>query len=138
MKQIQINEKELIEAPIDEINVLVDSIMESLFDEADYALEGRESVGFVGGNATYAKYRGNEIEIKLIGDYPNEGIRDIWCRSIVDKFTEVWLKEDLDDKKTIMFLDDETNKNYPEEQLIYVFVIEKDIMKIRFYWNNKK
>lgn len=65
MKKVEIELNELMEAPIDETNVLADALFDLLFDNSRYVWEGCQAVGFVNNIATIASYLDNILVVNV-------------------------------------------------------------------------
>lgn len=142
MKQIKVNLCKYLEAPIDDKNVMSDSIIESLFDDGNYVWDRNEAVGFISGYPSYACYSGNRLKIKRFSSDTFEGWED-WAKSIIERVTGSEFKEKIkcnNDKGyfNVNLLDNETNKEYKELQLITSFFAFRSIVCADFYWNQKE
>lgn len=135
-----------IKAPIDDKNVLSDSIVDSLFDDGNYVWEKDEAVGFVSGVCTYLRfYKINsiceflDIFICGAGMAKPEDV-DKWKKGVIEGITGGEFTEGFDPihNEWFHFLIDDVNKEMPEEQLIASFLCLGTRMNVSFCWNKKK
>lgn len=134
MKQIKVNLSDYVEAPIDDKNVLSDSIVESLFDDGNYVWEKNEAMGFVCGYPTYINYYNNKAIIGEIGShFINTHSDDTWAKSVISRIigedfngSDIW-------RSDRMFIDD-------ERQFIFSFSVSVALgnVHVEFYYNQKK
>lgn len=139
MKQIKICTSEFLEAPIDDENVMSDSIIEKLFDDSNYVWERNEAMGFVGGIPTFATYNGNTMKLcasPFMGGANLVKLINGWGKNIIERITgetcEVYVS--WEDHRLMSFL---IGDNPSEESLIISFLFNAD-MRVYFNWNQKK
>lgn len=140
MKRISIDRSEYLEAPIDDKNVLSDSLIESLFDDNNYAWERNEAMGFINGFPCLARYGGNKLSVRYVG-YTSPGTDTFWAMTVVERITGAtydWKTEEHLLCHSVTLLDDETSEGVRECQLISGFEFTDDLVETRFYWNLKK
>lgn len=145
MKQIKIRTSEYLEAPIDDKNVMSDSIIENLFDGGNYVWNKNEAVGFIAGYPCLATYYDNRLDITSKSRHPNTaGEHKHWFRMVIERVTgseyagKISLSKDNVCLQGITFLDDEANADCEECQLIMSFHTYLDNINVWFYWNHKK
>ena len=139
MKRIRIDISEYLEAPIDDKNVMSDSIIENLFDEGNYVWDRNEAMGFVGGVPTFATYHDNKMEL-CVPHMPG-GINLVkyvngWGKSVIERITGESCEEEVswEDHRLMTFL---IGDGPSEERLIVSFLFNAD-MRVYFLWNQKK
>lgn len=140
MKQIKASLGNYLEAPIDDKNVLSDSLVESLFDDNDYVWEKNEAMGFINGFPCLARYGGNKLSVSYVGN-TSPGTDFSWARTVIERITGAtcdWKAEDNGLYYSVALLDEEKNDGFPECQLISKSEFTDANVEIRFYWNQKK
>lgn len=140
MKEIVIDEKEYAKAPIDDKNVMSDSILDSLFDDS-YAWNKKEAVGFIKGYPVYTRYSSNMLILKMVK--PNPSITDAseWMNQAICNVTGERVdyklsiaKENF--RKSLLF--DDNNVGMPECQLIMTFTfLGREMLVVDFNYNCK-
>lgn len=134
-----------LEAPIDDKNVLSGSIIENLFDDGNYVWERNEAVGFISGYPCLATYSGNRLSVGTCLRFPGTPEAfDSWCRTIIERITgsEYTGKVFISHNKAkgyqfLSLLDDETNADCEDNQLISSFWMYTNSVDVYFHWNKK-
>lgn len=126
MKEINVDTRKYIKAPIDGKNVFEESLLDSIFDDSQY-LSNKFSLGFVGGVPTMIEYHRNYLSIRKLRSW----ITSEWGREIVKRLTG-------ESKNSIYYYD---MKQYLDERqaepLIYTFFLSTDYLTVRFHYNVK-
>lgn len=126
MKEINVDTRKYIKAPIDGKNVVEESLLDSIFDDSQY-LSNKFSLGFVRGVPTMIEYNGNYLSIKKLRPWSTSE----WGREIVKRLTG-------ESKNSIYYY--ETKQYLDERQaepLIYTFFLGIDYLTVRFHYNVK-
>jgi len=134
MKEISIDTRNLIPAPLDDKNVLVDGVMDSLFDDQDYTFDKNEYLGFVGGYPTYAEHHANFMKIILAKPINDVLSINSWGSAVVEHLT-------LGEKKDVMMVLDTVRCQYIDDSdyvavpYIMSFVMHDKEITVMFHWN---
>lgn len=140
MKEIKIDVKKLLKAPIDDKNVMSDWLTDTLFDDQEYTFDKNEYLGFVAGYPTFMSYSGNEVEIRYLHLPKSTDDITVWKGAIMERITGsayegLWCVG-LDG--TLQLLD-ETNSSSPEDQHVITFSCKDEVVvTIAFHWNVPK
>lgn len=126
MKEINVDTRKYIKAPIDGKNVVEESILDSIFDDSQY-LSNKFSLGFVRGVPTMIEYNGNYLSIKKLRPWSTSE----WGREIVKRLTGE-SNNNIYCYETKQYLDD-----LQSEPLIYTFFLGIDYLTVRFHYNVK-
>ena len=126
MKEINVDTRKYIKAPIDGKNVVEESLLDSIFDDSQY-LSNKFSLGFVRGIPTMIEYNGNYLSIKKLRPWSTSE----WGREIVKRLTGE-SKNNIYCYETKQYLDD-----LQSEPLIYTFFLGIDYLTVRFHYNVK-
>ena len=126
MKEINVDTRKYIKAPIDGKNVVEESLLDSIFDDSQY-LSNKFSLGFVRGIPTMIEYNGNYLSIKKLRPWSTSE----WCREIVKRLTGE-SNNNIYCYETKQYLDD-----IQSEPLIYTFFLGIDYLTVRFHYNVK-
>lgn len=126
MKEINVDTRKYIKAPIDGKNVVEESLLDAIFDDSQY-LSNKFSLGFVGGVPTMIEYNGNYLSVKKLCPC----ITSEWGREIVKRLTGE-SKNNIYCYKTKQYLDERQ-----AEPLIYTFSLSTDYLTVRFHYNVK-
>ena len=137
MKEISIDTRNLIPAPLDDKNILVDSVMDSLFDGEDYTFDKNEYLGFVGGYPTYAEHHANFMKVRFVKPCNNIDDTSRWASEVVEHLTLGEHKEVLAEFDTVrcQYIDDSPDVCTP---FIMSFVMYKNEITVMFHWNAKE
>lgn len=129
-------------APIDDKNVMADSVIYDLFDERNYVWDRNEALGFVCGIPTYARYDGNQMRLCIPSLAGGHGVNlvkyvNAWGKNIIERITgepcdfEVsWEERRM---KSFVIGDEDDC----QERLIISFIFNGD-MRVYFNRNQKK
>ena len=137
MKEINIDTKNLIPAPLDDKNILVDSVMDSLFDNEEYTFEKNEYLGFVNSYPTYVEHHNNLMTILLAKPINDASSKNAWASGVIEKLT-------LGQYKDVEIEFNEVKCQYIDESdyvvvpFIMSFTMYKSKISVRFHWNAKK
>lgn len=126
MKEINVDTRKYIKAPIDGKNVVEESLLDSIFDDSQY-LSNKFSLGFVRGIPTMIEYNGNYLSIKKLRPWSTSE----WGREIVKRLTGE-SNNNIYCYETKQYLDD-----LQSEPLIYTFFLGIDYLTVRFHYNVK-
>ena len=126
MKEINVDTRKYIKAPIDGKNVIEESLLDSIFDDSQY-LSNKFSLGFVRGIPTMIEYNGNYLSIKKLRPWSTSE----WGREIVKRLTGE-SNNNIYCYETKQYLDD-----LQSEPLIYTFFLGIDYLTVRFHYNVK-
>lgn len=126
MKEINVDTRKYIKAPIDGKNVVEESLLYAIFDDSQY-LSNKFSLGFVGGVPTMIEYNGNYLSIKKLRPWSTSE----WGREIVKRLTDE-SKNNIYCNETKQYLDERQT-----EPLIYTFFLSVDYLTVRFHYNVK-
>ena len=126
MKEINVDTRKYIKAPIDGKNVVEESLLDSIFDDSQY-LSNKFSLGFVRGIPTMIEYNGNYLSIKKLRPWSTSE----WGREIVKRITGE-SNNNIYCYETKQYLDD-----LQSEPLIYTFFLGIDYLTVRFHYNVK-
>lgn len=126
MKEINVDTRKYIKAPIDGKNVVEESLLDSIFDDSQY-LSNKFSLGFVRGVPTMIEYNGNYLSIKKLRPWSTSE----WGREIVKRLTGE-SNNSIYCYETKQYLDD-----IQSEPLIYTFFLGIDYLTVRFHYNVK-
>lgn len=141
MKQIRRSMRGYLEAPIDDKNVMSDSIIENLFDDGNYVWDRNEAMGFVVGYPCYVCYSDNVLRVRQVQRVCLTAEQHAyWSKAIIERVTGSTCKSKInkDCFCRLTFLNNEINKDVPEEQLVTSFVFNYEEIIVEFYWNHKK
>lgn len=127
MKEINVDRRKYVEAPIDGKNVVEESLLDSIFDDSQYLSNKFFSLGFVGGVPTMTEYHGNYLSIRKL----RSGITSEWGREIIKRLTGE-SKNYIYCYETKQYLDERQ-----AEPLIYTFSLSIDYLTVRFHYNVK-
>lgn len=139
MKEIKkiINVDKLIQAPLDNKNVMLDWWEENMFDDGSYAFSGNTYLGFIAGVPVMATVKGNKVELKCIPQPCMDTDRfDDFGNAVIKNLTE-----DECHLTTYMvpaykqYIDDEREE---DAKLLISFSIYEDEATISFHWNVPK
>ena len=126
MKEINVDTRKYIKAPIDGKNVVEESLLDSIFDDSQY-LSNKFSLGFVRGIPTMIEYNGNYLSIKKLRPWSTSE----WGREIVKRLTGE-SNNNIYCYETNQYLDERQ-----AEPLIYTFFLGIDYLTVRFHYNVK-
>lgn len=129
MKKVEIELNELMEAPIDETNVLADALFDLLFDNSRYVWEGCQAVGFVNNIATIASYFDNILVIKIIPNNTSQEEKDRWNFAVVNSITGLEL-DNIEKFEYISFLNE-------DENIIFTYVVLRGVVEFQFHFNEE-
>lgn len=134
MKEISIDTRNLIPAPLDDKNVLVDGVMDSLFDDQDYTFDKNEYLGFVGGYPTYAEHHANFMKIILAKPINDVLSINSWGSAVIEHLTLGEKKDVLMALDTVrcQYIDD---SDYVSVPYIMSFVMHDKEITVMFHWN---
>ena len=127
MKEINVDTRKYVKAPIDGKNVVEESLLDTIFDDSQYLTNKFFSLGFVGGAPTMIEYHGNYLSIKKLRPWSTSE----WGRDIVERLTGE-SKNNIYCYKTKQYLDERQ-----AEPLIYTFSLSTDYLTVRFHYNVK-
>ena len=139
MKEIKkiINVDKLIQAPLDNKNVMLDWWEENMFDDGSYAFSGNTYLGFIAGVPVMATIKCNIVKIKFIPQPCMDTDRfDDFGNAVIKNLTE-----DECHLTTYMvpaykqYIDDEREG---DAKLLISFSIYEDEATISFHWNVPK
>lgn len=129
MKKVEIELNELMEAPIDETNVLADALFDLLFDNSRYVWEGCQAVGFVNNIATIASYLDNILVVKIIPNNTSQEEKDRWNFAVVNSITGLEL-DNIEKFEYISFLNE-------DENIIFTYVVLRGVIEFQFHFNEE-
>lgn len=129
MKKVEIELNELMEAPIDETNVLADALFDLLFDNSRYVWEGCQAVGFVNNIATIDSYFDNILVIKIIPNNTSQEEKDRWNFAVVNSITGLEL-DNIEKFEYISFLNE-------DENIIFTYVVLRGVVEFQFHFNEE-
>nr|DAG40074.1 MAG TPA: hypothetical protein [Caudoviricetes sp.] len=129
MKKVEIELNELMEAPIDETNVLADALFDLLFDNSRYVWEGCQAVGFVNNIATIASYLDNILVVKIIPNNTSQEEKDRWNFAVVNSITGLEL-DNIEKFEYISFLNE-------DENIIFTYVVLRGVVEFQFHFNEE-
>ena len=143
MKQIKVNPSKYLEAPIDDKNVMSDSLIENLFDDGSYVWDRNEAMGFIAGYPCYVHYDYNCLDIECCKNPSTAEAYTSWSKAVIERVTggeeagKLFLQHDKNIQH-ITILDDDINKECDEAQLISSFWMSLKGITVYFHWNQKK
>lgn len=126
MKEINVDTRKYVKAPIDGKNIGEESLLDAIFDDSQY-LSNKFSLGFVSGVPTMIEYNGNYLSIKMLRPWRTSE----WGREIVKRLTGE-SKNNIYCYETKQYLDERQ-----AEPLIYTFSLCMDYLTVRFHYNVK-
>lgn len=129
MKKVEIELNELMEAPIDETNILADALFDLLFDNSRYVWEGCQAVGFVNNIATIASYFDNILVVKIIPNNTSQEEKDRWNFAVVNSITGLEL-DNIEKFEYISFLNE-------DENIIFTYVVLRGVVEFQFHFNEE-
>lgn len=129
MKKVEIELNKLMEAPIDETNVLADALFDLLFDNSLYVWEGCQAVGFVNNIATIASYLDNILVVKIIPNNTSQEEKDRWNFAVVNSITGLEL-DNIEKFEYISFLNE-------DENIIFTYVVLRGVVEFQFHFNEE-
>lgn len=129
MKKVEIELNKLMEAPIDETNVLADALFDLLFDNSRYVWEGCQAVGFVNNIATTASYLDNILVVKIIPNNTSQEEKDRWNFAVVNSITGLEL-DNIEKFEYISFLNE-------DENIIFTYVVLRGVVEFQFHFNEE-
>ena len=129
MKKVEIELNELMEAPIDEKNVLADALLDLLFDNSRYVWEGCQAVGFVNSLATIASYHDNILVVKIIPNNTSQEEKCGWYIAVVNAITGL----ESDSIKTFKY----ASLLNEDENIIYTYVVVCGVIEFQFHFNKE-
>lgn len=129
MKKVEIELNKLMEAPIDETNVLADALFDLLFDNSRYVWEGCQAVGFVNNIATIASYFDNILVVKIIPNNTSQEEKDRWNFAVVNSITGLEL-DNIEKFEYISFLNE-------DENIIFTYVVLRGVVEFQFHFNEE-
>lgn len=119
----------LTPAPIDQKSVLEDALLDLLFDDCRYILNGNKSVGFVNNLATIASCHENVLTVSLIPNTcPEEEVRE-WETKVVSSITG----QELEMVKKFEFVSLFTQ----DGGLVYTYVVTHGVVEFQFHFNEE-
>lgn len=127
MKEINVDTRKYVKAPIDGKNIVEESLLDTIFDDSQYLTNKFFSLGFVGGAPTMIEYNGNYLSIRKLRPC---SISE-WGREIVKRLTGK-SKNNIYCYETKQYLDERQ-----AEPLIYTFSMSTDYLTVRFHYNVK-
>lgn len=127
MKEINVDTRKYVKAPIDGKNVVEESLLDTIFDDSQYLTNKFFSLGFVGGAPTMIEYNGNYLSIKKLRPWSTSD----WGRDIVKRLTGE-SNNNIYCYETKQYLDERQS-----EPLIYTFFLSTDYLTVRFHYNVK-
>lgn len=129
MKKVEIELNELMEAPIDEKNVLADALLDLLFDNSRYVWEGCQAVGFVNSLATIASYIDNIFIVKIIPNSTSQDEKEEWYLAVINAITGLEL-DSVEKFEYISFLNE-------DENIIFTYVVLRGVVEFQFHFNEE-
>lgn len=129
MKKVEIELNELMEAPIDEKNVLADALLDLLFDNSRYVWEGCQAVGFVNSLATIASYIDNILVVKIIPNCTSQEEKEEWNLAVVNAITGLGL-DNVEKFEYVSLLNE-------DENIIYTYMVMRGVIEFQFHFNNE-
>lgn len=142
MKEINIDTKTLVEAPIDDKNVMSDWLVDTLFDEQEYTGYGHEYMGFVGGYPTFLTFYDNKADIRFLHLPKCADDFEKWRSAIIGKLAEVTDKSAkallwcLDFRSSIQYIADPVG----DGDAVHILTLDAydDFVFLKFHWNTLK
>ena len=129
MKKVEIELNELMEAPIDEKNVLADALLDLLFDNSRYVWEGCQAVGFVNSLATIALYIDNILVVKIIPNSTSQEEKEGWNLAVVNAITGLGL-DNVEKFEYVSLLNE-------DENIIYTYMVMRGVIEFQFHFNKE-
>ncbi len=129
MKKVEIELNELMEAPIDEKNVLADALFDLLFDNSRYVWEGRQAVGFINSLATIASYIDNILVVKIIPNNTSQEEKEGWNLAVVNAITGLGL-DSVEKFEYVSLLNE-------DENIIYTYMVMRGVIEFQFHFNKE-
>lgn len=129
MKKVEIELNELMEAPIDEKNVLADALLDLLFDNSRYVWEGCQAVGFVNSLATIASYIDNILVVKIIPNNTSQEEKEGWNLAVVNAITGLGL-DNVEKFEYVSLLSE-------DENIIYTYMVMRGVIEFQFHFNKE-
>lgn len=129
MKKVEIELNELMEAPIDEKNVLADALLDLLFDNSRYVQEGCQAVGFVNSLATIASYIDNILVVKIIPNSTSQEEKEGWNLAVVNAITGLGL-DNVEKFEYVSLLNE-------DENIIYTYMVMRGVIEFQFHFNKE-
>jgi len=135
MKEINIDTRKLMKAPIDDKNVMSDWLTDALFDNEEYTFNKNEYLGFVSGFPTFMSYRDNVVEMRFLKLPKSADDRCAWRGTIIERLTDVAYDElwCLGFTFHIQFIDDKACDS--DGVHVLTFDAVDDFVSIKFHWN---
>lgn len=129
MKKVEIELNELMEAPIDEKNVLADALFDLLFDNSRYVWEGCQAVGFINSLATIASYIDNILVVKIIPNNTSQEEKEGWNLAVVNAITGLGL-DSVEKFEYVSLLNE-------DENIIYTYMVMRGVIEFQFHFNKE-
>lgn len=129
MKKVEIELNELMEAPVDEKNVLADALLDLLFDNSRYVWEGCQAVGFVNSLATIASYIDNILVVKIIPNSTSQEEKKGWNLAVVNAITGLGL-DSVEKFEYVSLLNE-------DENIIYTYMVMRGVIEFQFHFNKE-
>lgn len=142
MKEIKIDVKKLLKAPIDDKNIMGDWLADSLFDDQEYTFSRNEYLGFVGNCPTFMSISGNMAEIYFMRILKYSDEISEWRGCILERLAEVEKESEkvrswcFDAIPRIQYISDPICDNDVLPILTFDSSDEKVILQ--FHWNVPK
>lgn len=127
MKKVEIELNELMEAPIDEKNVLADALLDLLFDNSRYVWEGCQAVGFVNSLATIASYIDNIFIVKIISNSTSQDEKEKLNLAVINAITGLEL-DSVEKFEYVSLLNE-------DENIVYTYMIMCGVIEFQFHFN---
>lgn len=120
--------KSLRPAPIDQTNVMEDSLLDLLFDGSRYVQENHKAVGFIYGLPSLTSVYDNCLTVTLIpNDCPEEEV-DAWALQVVNSFSI----QRLDDVRKFEYV---SLFNF-NDGLVCTYMVTRGVVELQFHFTD--
>lgn len=122
--------KSLRPAPIDQTNVMEDSLLDLLFDGSRYVQENHKAVGFIYGLPSLTSVYDNCLAVSLIPNNSLEEEVDEWAVSVVNSFNVQCLDEVRKFEYVSLF-----NFNFVDG-LVCTYIVTRGVVEFQFHFTD--
>lgn len=120
--------KSLRPAPIDQTNVMEDSLLDLLFDGSRYVQENHKAVGFIYGLPSLTSVYDNCLAVSLIPNNSLEEEVDEWAVSVVNSFSI----QRLDDVRKFEYV---SLFNF-NDGLVCTYMVTRGVVELQFHFTD--
>lgn len=120
--------KSLRPAPIDQTNVMEDSLLDLLFDGSRYVQENHKAVGFIYGLPSLTSVYDNCLTVTLIPNNCPEEEVDAWVLQVVNSFSI----QRLDDVRKFEYV---SLFNF-NDGLVCTYMVTRGVVELQFHFTD--